>query len=97
MAFLRMAFFPDGTDQHWAAVVHAIGDVAPPSARLMLAAGPLDGGWQVVQLWNSREELDRFNRAVYFPAISRLGDGGFPHLPVVTDVETVEVWLGRTD
>ena len=96
MAFLRMAFFPGGTIEHWRVVAAAVGDVTIPGGRRAFASGPAAGGWQVMQLWDSRDALDRFNREVYFPAVARLGDRGFPEPPVVTDVETVDAWIDET-
>ncbi|WP_442893248.1 hypothetical protein [Aquipuribacter sp. SD81] len=94
MAFLRLALFPGGTAEHWAAVVAAVGDVVPPAARRAFAAGPVEGGWQVVQLWDSREDLDAFNRAVFLPALAALGERGFPEPPRVSDVEATDAWVG---
>ena len=65
MAFLRIAFFPDGTMEHWRVMAAAVGDVTIPEDRRAFAAGPTPGGWQVMQLWDSRDALDRFNRDVY--------------------------------
>lgn len=94
MAFLRLAFFPGGTAQHWAALRQAVGDIEAPAARRAFAAGPAEGGWQVVQLWDTREDLERFNRDVYLPAVATLGGTGFPQAPVVRDVVTVDAWAG---
>jgi len=95
MAFLRLAFFPGGTAAHWEAVVEAVGDLPPPEARRAFASGPIDGGWQVVQLWDTRDALEEFNREIYFPAVSRLVAGGFPETPTVHDVDTVDAWVGE--
>ena len=94
MALLRLAFFPGGTFAHWEAVVDAVGDVSVPAARQAFAAGPIDGGWQVVQLWDTRDDLERFNADIYLPAVTRLAGRGFPETPVVQDVDTVDAWVG---
>lgn len=96
MAFLRMAFFPGGTIEHWRVVAAGVGHAPLPPGRLAFASGPAPGGWQVMQLWNSRDALDRFNRDVYLPALARLGAGGFPQPPIVTDIATVDAWIGET-
>ena len=95
MAFLRLAFFPAGTAEQWAAVVQAVGDIPPPQGRRALAAGPVDNGWQVMQLWDSREDLDGVNRTVSFPAIADLRGHGFTQAPVVRDVDTAIAWIGE--
>jgi hypothetical protein len=40
MAFVRIAFFPDGTAEHYATLAAEIGAVEPPAARILFAAGP---------------------------------------------------------
>ena len=95
MAFLRLAFFPSGTAAHWQAVVTAVGDLSPPEARRAFASGPVQGGWQVMQLWDTRHALEEFNRDVYLPAVSRLVGRGFPESPIVRDVDTVDAWVGE--
>jgi len=93
MALLRLAFFPGGTAEQWAAVVEALGEVPPPEGRRAFAAGAVEDGWQVMQLWDSREDLEGFNREVFFPSVAGLGDRGFTQVPVVRDIETVIAWI----
>ena len=95
MAFLRLAFFPGGTAEQWAAVVETLGGVSPPEGRRAFAAGAVEDGWQVMQLWDSREGLEGFNREVFFPSVAGLGDRGFTQAPVVRDMETVIAWIGE--
>ena len=95
VAFLRLAFFPGGTAEQWAAVVLALGEGRPPDGRRAFAAGPVEGGWQVMQLWDSREVLERFNREVSLPGVSGLGDRGFTQAPVVRELDTVAAWIGQ--
>lgn len=94
MAFMRLAFFPDGRENHWDAVVAEVGDVSAPVARRAFAAGPAEGGWQVMQLWDTRADLDQFNDEVFLPAMARLEGRGFPQPPTVRDVDTVTAWVG---
>lgn len=95
MAFVRLAFFPGGTAAHYRALGEAIGENTVPPGRLLFAAGPVTGGWQVVQVWTGREDLDAFNAAVFLPALARVHDG-FPNPPEVTDFETEDLMLGLT-
>ena len=87
VAFVRLAWFPGAEEQHFEALAEAMGDVAPPSGRILFAAGPADGGWQVVQVWESQDELDEFNAHHLFPALARLGGFTFPASPTVLDFE----------
>ena len=93
MAFVRLALFPHGTAAQYDALASELGVTAPPE-RLLFAAGPVDGGWQVVQVWQSREALDAFNAASLLPALRRLGDRGFPSPPQVTDLEPTVLEVG---
>jgi hypothetical protein len=33
---------------------------SPPAGNLLRMAGPVDGGWRVVSLWESREQFETF-------------------------------------
>ncbi|MGD8202428.1 hypothetical protein ACQE98_17440 [Ornithinimicrobium sp. W1679] len=48
----------------------------------------------MMQVWDTREDLERFNREVDFPAIDGPGGDGFPKAPIVRDVITVDAWIG---
>jgi len=91
MTFVRMAFFPKGGPDHYAALAAELADAPTPADRLLFLAGPRDDGWQVVQAWQDRESMDAFNTEWLFPALARLGAGGFPEPPVVHDFVAVEV------
>lgn len=92
MAFLRLAYFPEATSEHFENLARHIPSEVPPG-RLVFAAGPVTGGWQVVQLWESQELLAAFNRDVFFPALARLGGSAFPLPPEVTDFEPTSLSL----
>lgn len=93
MAFVRLALFPEGTEQHYRRLARVMSDVPVPEERLLFAAGPVAGGWQVVQVWTSLEYLEVFNREHFLPALRALGDTPFPRAPVVTDFETRDLSL----
>ena len=95
MAFLRMAYFPEATSEHFEQLARQMPPESP-SGRLVFAAGPVSGGWQVVQLWESRELLEAFNRDVVSPALTRMGGSAFPTPPEVTDFEPtlLSLWSG---
>lgn len=89
MAFVRLAWFPGAREQHFRDLAAALSHVSVPDGRLAFAAGPVDGGWQVVQIWTDQEALDDFNASFFGPALASLGSTGFPQPPVVVDFETV--------
>jgi hypothetical protein len=86
VTFVRMAYFPGATKDHFDAVAREVPSETPPG-RLLFAAGPVDAGWQVIQVWESRELLDAYNREVFFPALAALGAPAFPQPPEVVDFE----------
>lgn len=94
MVFVRLAWFPGGTRDDYAAIADAMGGVLAPAARRVFIAGPLDDGWQVVQVWDSRDDLERFNAEVLSPALTRHGVAGFPETAVIRDFEAVEGSIG---
>ncbi len=87
MAFVRVAFSAGASQGHVEALAEQLGDVPDPPGRLLFAAGPVSGGWQVVQVWTSRDDLAAFDEAHLRPALEALGYRGFPVAPVVTDLE----------
>ncbi len=93
VAFVRLALFPRGTAEHYARLAEVMADVPEPGERLVFAAGPVEGGWQVVQVWTSSQHLEAFNQEHFLPALVALGGSPFPVAPVVTDVETTDFAL----
>lgn len=91
MVFVRLALFPEATEEHYGRLAHAMSDVPAPEERLLFAAGPVAGGWQVVQVWTSLQHLEVFNREHFLPALRALGGSPFPHAPVVTDFEAKDL------
>ena len=91
VALVRLALFPQGTRVQYDALARRLAAAPVPPERLLFAAGPVEGGWQVVQVWTSREALDAFNAAHLLPALAALGPAGFPLPPQVTDVEPVDL------
>jgi hypothetical protein len=61
----------------------------PPGNRLRLA-GPMDGGWRIVSLWDSREQYQDFMRERLHLTFDDLGDGQ----PTISiwDLETVHTY-----
>ncbi|HWB69755.1 MAG TPA: hypothetical protein VG518_07240 [Solirubrobacterales bacterium] len=51
-------------------------DNDPPEGLIFHSGGPIDGGWGVLDFWESREHFDRFQESRLGPAIMGLGDEG---------------------
>jgi len=53
-------------------------DGNPPAGLLFHASGPIDGGWGVIDFWESREHFDRFAAERIGPAMAVIGAAGAP-------------------
>ena len=58
---------------------------------MLFAAGPAPDGWQILQVWESRETMDAWVEAHLGPAFAHAGSRGYPAPPQITDVELTEV------
>lgn len=88
MAFARIALFPGGTEEQHRAIVEALGDAhADAEGRILFAAGPAPEGWQILQVWESRDQLERWVQANLGQAFASVGDRGYPAPPRISDVE----------
>jgi hypothetical protein len=74
-----------GTQQNYAA--HGIMDMEsdPPKGMIFHSAGPIDGGWGVIDFWESREAFDSFAHERLMPRLQGLGDQGFPAPPEIKE------------
>ena len=76
--------FSGGTQANYDAA-HAVMeiDTDPPEGMIVHSAGPVDGGWGVIDYWESREAFDKFVQERLMPLLHGLGDRGFPNPPDV--------------
>ena len=94
MAFTRLALFPGATEQHYRAIDKEINEaVKNQPERIMHSCGQVDRGWQLVQVWKSKEALDKFVEDHLAPAMKRAGEKGYPAPPEIIDFETVDLFL----
>jgi hypothetical protein len=67
--------FVDGTQEQYDAVNAEMGvEENPPAGLIFHAAGPIEGGWGVIDFWESRGQFDEFLASRIGPAIEALGD-----------------------
>jgi hypothetical protein len=61
---------------------------SPPEGNLLRMAGPMDGGWRVVSLWDTREQFETFLEERLHLSLRDAGAGQ----PVVTfwEIEKVD-------
>jgi len=81
--------FRGGTKEQYEAGLARVhpADGSLPAGQTYHAAGPTDGGWTVVALWDSRESWERFRDETLMPGLQALGDAGLPLPPQVTEFE----------
>jgi hypothetical protein len=74
---LRLKFDGGTQDQYDALHSHMSIDDAPPEGLIFHSAGPIEGGWGVIDFWESRDYFDRFQGSRLGPALQEIGDRGF--------------------
>jgi hypothetical protein len=78
--------FAGGTQENYDAA-HALMeiDTDPPAGMIVHAAGPVEGGWGVIDFWESREAFDSFVGERLMPRLQSLGERGFPSPPDIKE------------
>lgn len=66
--------------------------VADQPERRVLASGPTEDGWTIIQIWNSQADLDRFVAEQLRPAMERAGERGYPEPPRIIDIELADLY-----
>ena len=92
MPYARLAMFPEGTTQQHEAIVEGLGDSHTNArGRLVFAAGETPEGFHIIQIWETREQLDQWVQDNLGKAMAAAGSRGYKHPPVITDFEVSEV------
>lgn len=64
MAIALLIEFPGGTQDQYDKIMHNLGldkgSEDLPRGLIFHVAGPSDNGWQVIDVWESRADFDRF-------------------------------------
>jgi quinol monooxygenase YgiN len=60
MALAMLAEIPDLSREQYELVVRKVNESGSPAGALFHAGGPIDGGYRVVEVWESREAADAF-------------------------------------
>jgi hypothetical protein len=78
MAVALMVDNPAGSQELYEQIRAAIG-LEKPAGGIFHIAGPSpNGGWRVIEVWESEEEANRFLQERFFPALTTLGFSGPP-------------------
>jgi hypothetical protein len=69
------------TEEQYDAVMDKLGlDDNPPDGALFHIAGPMDGGWRVLDVWDSEEQFGRFQQERLAPVVQEVGLPGEPNV-----------------
>jgi hypothetical protein len=86
MAIGLWVMFKDATLEQYEAVNAEAGvEENLPEGVIFHAAGPAEGGFSVIDFWESREQFDRFFADRIAPAIEALGDKAPPSPPSIKE------------
>jgi quinol monooxygenase YgiN len=72
MAFAFLVEFPGGTQEQFDQVAQKLGSKSAPGL-LYHVDGPIEGGWRVVDVWESQEALDTFFQEKLGQALQEAG------------------------
>jgi hypothetical protein len=82
---LRLKFTGGSQEQYEAVNAQMNVQAEPPDGLIFHAGGPIDGGWGVIDFWESREKFDAFLGSRLAQAIQELGDAALPGPPEIKE------------
>jgi hypothetical protein len=78
--------FSGGTEQQYEAVNKQMNvEAEPPEGLIVHTAGPIEGGWGIIDFWESRAQFDAFAGGRLGQAIGALGDSALPGPPDIKE------------
>ncbi len=74
MAIVVIANVPGGTAEQDDAIVQQLNPAGNPApGSLVRLAGPFEGGWRIIGVWESQEAWETFRRERLEPALRQAG------------------------
>jgi quinol monooxygenase YgiN len=93
MPIAMLAQIPDLTAEQYEAVVKKVNQAGTPAGALVHAAGPVEGGYRVVEVWQTREAADTFYTSeLYRQATAAITSQ--PEILMTWPVEGIDVGTG---
>ena len=91
MAYLLTHFWPGATEANYLAEVAALHppNNGLPAGQIYHAAGPTEGGFLIVAVWDSRESEQTFINEILLPG--QPVEGGFPNPVVAREADIVNL------
>jgi hypothetical protein len=82
MTYMISHFYEGGTEAQYQAVVAAVHPRdGLPAGQLHHLAAPVDGGFLIVAVWDSKASFDAFVKDTLMPALQAGVEGGFAGPP----------------
>jgi hypothetical protein len=78
MAIAMMVDNPAGSQELYEKIRAHLGLDKPAGGIFHLAGPSPNGGWRVIEVWDSEEDANRFFQEQFIPALKTLGVGGPP-------------------
>ena len=78
MAVAMMVDNPNGSRELYEQIREQLGLERPAGGIYHIAGPSPNGGWRVIEVWESEEEAQRFLRERFIPALRELGVDGPP-------------------
>lgn len=72
---------PDGSEDMYEALIATLQLERPIGGAVHIAGPSPDGGWRVIEVWESAEAAGRFLKERFAPALAELGVEGSPPEP----------------
>jgi hypothetical protein len=95
MAVAMLLEWPGQTQEQYEQLMKLVGlEANPPEGGLFHVAGPMPGGWRVVDIWESEEAFERFAGERLMPAVQRVG---IPDMPDPEFYPIEGVWVSEWD
>ena len=86
--------FSGGTQQQYDAIHAHMGiDSDPPEGNIFHAAGPVEGGWGIIDFWESRDAFDRFAASRLQTALQELGERTFSSSPDIKEFPVYHITM----
>jgi hypothetical protein len=95
MAVAMLLEWPGQTQEQYEQLMNLVAlDAHPPDGGLFHVAGPMPGGWRVVDIWESEEAFERFAGERLRPAVEQVG---IPDMPEPEFYPIEGVWVAEWD
>jgi hypothetical protein len=89
MAVVQIKELRGMTRELYEHVTHELNLSGPPPGSLLHASGPMEGGWRIIEVWESEEAANAFFRSELFQRTSR-STGIAPPNVITYPVDTIK-------